>query len=97
MNTRIALLWTVIIFVAPVVLSALFKWLVPFSIGPVVFCYSLLAGLALGYIWGLHLYKSRGLLVGVLFGLFAGVCLWVLLINYFITVTYIFGINDYAV
>ncbi len=90
-----ACLWTLIGFLTPVVLSVIFKYLIGFSIGPLVLIYSLVSAISLGAMWGSLMKKKLGLPVAVAVGAFGTCIIFIGLINYFMWITFLFGIKDY--
>lgn len=96
MPIRTALLWSLCIFLGPIVLSTIFRYLVGYSIGPVVFAYSVLGAIALGAVSGAVVRKKAGIIVAVPTGVVVGASLGIVLINYFMLVTFLFGVKDYA-
>lgn len=94
MKIRTAFFVTLGALIVPILLCAIYLFLIQASIGPVVFIYSLVAAVTVGGVWGFALSKKYGDELGVL-GVFIVPVLWVLLINYFMVVTYVFGIKDY--
>lgn|GEM_PF-4371742 len=94
MKLRTAFLITMGIFIAPVLLCVLYVFLIRESIGPVVFIYCLVGAIAIGGVWGFSLSKRFGTELGVL-GVIIAPVVWVVLINYFMAITFLFGIKDY--
>lgn len=82
------------IFIAPILLCVLYIFLIRESIGPVVFFYSLFGAITIGGVWGFSLSKRFGAELGVL-GLIITPVTWLVLINYFMLITFLFGIKDY--
>ncbi|NOT65346.1 MAG: hypothetical protein HOP06_04825 [Methylotenera sp.] len=95
MTIRIALFWTVCIFLGPVLLSLSYLLLIDGSIGPVVLGYSVLGVVALGVVWGSTFSKKHGFALAIPAGVVIGVVLGILLINYFMILTFLLGIKDY--
>lgn len=95
MKIRTALLITIGIFLAPILLCVIYALLIRESIGPVVFIYSLVGALVIGGVWGFSLSKKFGQEFGVL-GVIIAPVVWLVLINYFMVITYIFEIKDYG-
>nr|WP_315472284.1 hypothetical protein [uncultured Undibacterium sp.] len=94
MKLRTAFFITFGIFIAPILLCVLYVFLIRESIGLVVFIYSLVGAIAIGAVWGFSLSKRFGTELGVL-GVIIAPAVWLVLINYFMAITFLFGIKDY--
>ncbi len=91
---RTNLLLTFTVFAAPLLITAVFKF-VGIPIGPVVFLYSIATGIFLGAIWGRTAKDRWNAPVGILIGLLVSCLGFILVINAFIVITVIFGKMDY--
>ena len=87
-------LLSIVIFGLPIVITGLYK-LVESSIGPIVFFYSVIGGIIFGMTWIRTLWKKWNGFVGLLVGVPIGVLGTLLLINFFIWLTWIMGEMDY--
>jgi len=92
---KVALRVTGIIFFIPIILSLIYKYSDIGSIGPVVLLYTLISIPVLIYVYTIALMKYWNKYFGVAAGIMSGLGIAILLINYFMTVTYYFGIYDY--
>ena len=87
-------LLSMVIFGLPIVITVLYRF-IESSIGPIVFFYSLIGGVIFGIIWIRTLWKMWNGFVGLLIGIPLGVLGMLLLINFFIWVTWVMGEMDY--
>jgi len=95
MKIQTALKITLGVFLVPIFLCVIYKFLIDQSIGPVVFFYSLVGAITVGVVLSISLsnkYKQNLALIGIILAPIT----WIILINYFMVITYVFGIKDYA-
>ena len=85
---------SIVIFGLPIVITVLYRF-IESSIGPIVFFYSVIGGVIFGIIWIKTLWKMWNGFVGLLIGIPLGVLGMLLLINFFIWVTWVMGEMDY--
>ena len=90
-----ALISTGIIYVIPIAISAVYRLANIGSVGPVVLFYSLVSLPVFAFVYVMALKTKHPTLPATALGLLGGVVMAVLLINYFMLVTYWFGIYDY--
>jgi hypothetical protein len=83
------------VFILPVVISACFKLANSGSIGPIVFWYSLLSFPVLAFQFFFIFGERLDGRVVVLLSVVSGLVFSVLLLNFFMWVTWLFGVNDY--
>ena len=94
-NTKIILLATGVSFLIPIILTSTFKF-IEHGIGPIVFVYSVLSALIFAVYYALALKVKFNNFIAPFVGALTGIVTGVLILNYFMFVTYIFGINNYA-
>ncbi len=93
-DVRNSILLSLVIFGLPLVITALFTR-IECSIGPVVFFYSLLGGSIFGLLWMRTLWKKWNGYVGLLVGIPIWLVGMILLMNFFIWVTWVMSEMDY--
>ena len=93
-EVRNSSLLSIVIFGLPIVITALYRF-IESSIGPIVFFYSVIGGVIFGIIWIRTLWKMWNGFVGLFIGIPLGVLGMLLLINFFIWVTWVMGEMDY--
>ncbi len=86
---------TGVVFLLPLAISAIDRVGSMGSIGPIVFFYSLAMVIFLPFIYCNALLKTTHKALALVVGILCGLVVSVLLLNYFMFVTYIFEIKDY--
>lgn len=83
------------IYFLPILIASVDRYIIDFSIGPFVLLYSVLATIIMvGVInWGLA--SILGSFLNLISSTILALILGVLLINYFMFITYLFGVMDY--
>ncbi len=79
----------------PLIISMVYKYADIGSIGPLVLIYAILSTPIFIVIYSMFLLKKYSPLMAVPLGVLGGVLMAILLINYFMFVTYGFKIHDY--
>ncbi len=92
---RISCLLSVIIFGLPIIITGFYKY-VESSIGPVVLVYSFIGGILLGLTWIKTLKNKWNRFAGLMIGVPIMIFGMVLLVNFFIWITWVMGEMDYA-
>jgi hypothetical protein len=86
---------TGVAFLLPLVISGVYRVTDIGSVGPVVFFYSLAMAIVFPFIYCSALLKSINKPTAIGLGIVSGLFVAVLLLNYFMFVTYLFEIKDY--
>ena len=82
-------------FIVPLIIGAIFKYTSIGSVGPIVLFYSLFCILVFSSVYIKALLVNLHVYVAIPLGFLLGVIVSVLLLNFFILVTYVLGIHDY--
>lgn len=90
-----ALISTGLVYLLPLIISATYKYADIGSIGPMVLLYCLLAMPFLIIIYSKALRVKFQRILSVILGIICSATMTILLLNYFMLVTYVFGIYDY--
>jgi len=85
---------TIAIFVIPIIITFIYRF-IDISIGPVVLIYSIIGGVLIGVAWATTLWNKWNGIVGIMVGVPLGLVSIILLVNFFIWVTYLLGEQDY--
>ena len=95
MKFRNSIMLSIAIFCLPIIITSFYK-LIEISIGPVVLFYSIAGGILVGFTWIGTIQNKWGELLGMIIGVLIGIIAIILLLNFFILVTWVMGEMDYA-
>jgi hypothetical protein len=90
-----ASLITIGIFFIPLIITIICKVISPATIGPLVFIYSVLSLPIFTYLYYNVLKRKTTLPISVFISLLSGITMAVLVLNFFMLVTAIFGVYNY--
>ncbi|WP_091355414.1 hypothetical protein [Amphritea atlantica] len=94
-STKKTISITAVVYAIPIVLCVVFKLVSLGSIGPIVLFYSLAMALVLSYVYYQSMLNVQAKIAAIIIGVFGGVVVATLLLNYFMLLTHLFGIKDY--